>query len=127
MKLAAIGRKNWLFVGSSQAGCGGAVLVLLIASCKANQVESPAWLRDVLPRLFQGRHPGQLLPDPCLTGHRQHRWNIVDRGKKEVDRSKEERCGKAEFLQFARGYYRLCGYRGLREKFPPPARVSNRM
>ena len=32
----AIGRKNWLFVGSERAGHRAAVLTSLIASCKNN-------------------------------------------------------------------------------------------
>jgi len=67
------------------------VLMSLIASCKANKVESWAWLRDVLTRLPQGQHPEQLLPDPWLTRHPQHRCNIVDRRE-------EERHPKAESL-----------------------------
>ena len=34
----AIGRKNWLFVGSERAGHRAAVLTSLIASCKNNLV-----------------------------------------------------------------------------------------
>ena len=39
MKPVAIGRKNWLFVGSPHAGRRAAVLMSLVASCKTNHVE----------------------------------------------------------------------------------------
>ena len=37
MKPVAFGRKNWLFVGSGEAGSRAAVLMSLVASCKLNR------------------------------------------------------------------------------------------
>ena len=48
MKPVAIGRKNWLFVGSPEAGGRAAILMSLIASCKSCEAEPWAWLRDTL-------------------------------------------------------------------------------
>jgi len=39
MRPVAIGRKNWLFVGSKAAGQRAAILMSLIAACKANLVK----------------------------------------------------------------------------------------
>jgi hypothetical protein len=83
MKSVAIGRKNWMFVGSPQAGRRAAVLMSLIASCKCNFVEPWAWLRDVLTQLPLGADPATLLPDVWLPTHPQHRWTIADRRKLE--------------------------------------------
>ena len=47
----ALGRKNWLFVGSQQAGERSAVLLSLIESAKLNGHEPWAYLKDVLTRL----------------------------------------------------------------------------
>gem|GEM_PF-4310815 len=47
MKNVAIGRKAWLFVGSTLAGERAANLMSLIASCKANRVEPWAYRRDI--------------------------------------------------------------------------------
>jgi transposase len=47
----AIGKKNWLFVGDSQAGQWGAILYTLIESCRRHQIDPFAYLRDVLTRL----------------------------------------------------------------------------
>lgn len=83
MKPVAIGRKNWLFVGSPEAGHRSAVLMSLIASCKANDVEPWAWLNDVLTQLPQAASPEALLPDRWLQTHPQHRWTIAQRRRQE--------------------------------------------
>ena len=60
MRPIAIGRKNWLFVGSERAGQLAAVLASLIASCKNNLVEPWAYLKDVFTRLADGPTGEQL-------------------------------------------------------------------
>jgi hypothetical protein len=47
----AIGKKNWLFVGDSQAGQWAAILYTIIESCRHHQIDPFAYLRDVLTRL----------------------------------------------------------------------------
>ena len=47
----AIGRRNWLFLGSDRGGRAAAVHFSLIASCLRNNVEPFAYLRDLLTRL----------------------------------------------------------------------------
>ena len=83
MKPVAIGRKAWLFVGSPVAGHRAAVLMSLIASCKANHVEPWAWLRDVLRKLPAGASLESLLPDVWLQHNPRHRWTIAERRKDE--------------------------------------------
>ena len=83
MKPVAIGRKNWLFVGSPEAGARAAILMSLIASCKASEVEPWAWLNDVLTQIPRGASPDTLLPDVWLQTHPQHRWTIAERRRKE--------------------------------------------
>lgn len=51
VKIPAIGRKNFLFVGSQNGGRGAAVMYSLVSSAKANGVEPFAWLRDLFTRL----------------------------------------------------------------------------
>jgi hypothetical protein len=51
LRPCAIGRKNWLFVGSDNGGRTAAVLFTMIASAKACGADPFAWLRDVLARL----------------------------------------------------------------------------
>jgi transposase len=47
----ALGKKNWLFFGSAEAGQRSAVMYTLIANCRLHGVEPYAYLRDVLERL----------------------------------------------------------------------------
>lgn len=47
----ALGRKNWLFVGSDRGGRAAAVALSLIQTCKLHNVEPFAYLADVLRRL----------------------------------------------------------------------------
>ena len=51
MKRIAIGRKNWLFVGSPQGGRTAAVLLSFTSTCNRLGVEPWAYLQDVLTRL----------------------------------------------------------------------------
>jgi len=90
VKPVAIGRKNWLFVGSEQAGARAARLMSLIASCKDNRVEPWAYLRDLFTQLptlvcVDGdlAELDSLLPDRWLATHPQHRWTIADRRQQE--------------------------------------------
>jgi transposase len=47
----AIGKKNWLFFGSEEAGARSAVMYTLIQNCRLHGVEPYAYLKDVLERL----------------------------------------------------------------------------
>ena len=59
-----VGRKNWLFVGSQQAGERAAVVMSLIESAKLNGHDPWAYLKDVFERLptLKHRDLAQLLP-----------------------------------------------------------------
>ena len=59
-----VGRKNWLFVGSQQAGERAAVVLSLIESAKLNGHDPWAYLKDVFERLptHKQRDLAQLLP-----------------------------------------------------------------
>ena len=59
-----VGRKNWLFVGSQQAGERAAVVLSLIESAKLNGHDPWAYLKDVFARLptLKQRDLAQLLP-----------------------------------------------------------------
>ena len=86
MRPIAIGRKNWLFVGSEQAGHRAAVLTSLIASCKNNLVEPWAYLKDIFNRLATKPSTDQLTqlpPDIWLQQNPSHRWEIAEKRKNE--------------------------------------------
>ena len=67
----AVGRKNWLFVGSRQAGERAAVMLSLIESAKLNGHDPWAYLKDVFERLptLKDRDLELLLP---------HNWRPAD-------------------------------------------------
>jgi transposase len=51
MKPVALGRKNFLFVGSAGGGKSAAIAYTLIQTAKLNGVDPQAWLTDVLGRI----------------------------------------------------------------------------
>ncbi len=57
----AIGRKNWLFVGSEAGGKAAAVLLSLVQSCRATGVNPRDYLEDVMRRLMD--HNSQKLEE----------------------------------------------------------------
>jgi transposase len=65
MKRIAIGRKNWLFVGSPHGGQTAAVLMSFTSTCQRLGVEPWAYLQDVLTRLptTPAEQLDDLLPD----------------------------------------------------------------
>jgi transposase len=60
----AIGKKNWLFFGSEDAGQRSAVMYTLIENCRMHGVEPYTYLKDVLGRLptCTNRDVNQLTP-----------------------------------------------------------------
>src|SRR5439155_58293 len=74
MKRIAIGRKNWLFVGSPQGGHTAAVLLSFTSTCQRLGVEPWAYLHDVLTRL-PATPTGQL--SDLLPDH----WQAAQRAK----------------------------------------------
>jgi hypothetical protein len=65
MKRIAIGRKNWLFVGSANGGRTAAVLFSFTSTCYRLGIEPWAYLQDVLTRLptTPPERLAELLPD----------------------------------------------------------------
>jgi hypothetical protein len=60
----AVGRNNWVFLGSDQGGKTAAVLRSFVASCQRAGLDPYTWFKDVLARI--GDHPitrlAELLP-----------------------------------------------------------------
>jgi transposase len=71
LKLIAPGRKNWLFAGSERGGKTAAVLFTLISSAKRHNLDTWAYLRDVIVRLADLKHGEleKLLPDRWKDSH----------------------------------------------------------
>ena len=62
----AIGRKNWLFLGSEAAGPRAAVLYTILAGAKRHRIEPWGYVRELLLRLHAD--------DPCLEEMLPDRW-----------------------------------------------------
>lgn len=66
----AIGRKNWLFVGSAQAGPRAAVLFTVLAGAKRHRIEPWTYLRELLLRLHDDDlRLDEMLPDKWAAHH----------------------------------------------------------
>jgi transposase len=51
MRGVALGRKNWLHLGSPQAGPKVAAIASIVETCRRLGINVRLYLRDVLPRL----------------------------------------------------------------------------
>jgi transposase len=69
LRVAALGRKNFLFVGTDEAGENLAGLYSLIATCEVNGVNPVAYLADILLRVQT--HPASRI-DELLP----HNWTL---------------------------------------------------
>ena len=66
----AIGRKNWLFLGSEQAGPRAAVLFTILAGAKRHRIEPWTYLRELLLRLHdEDPRLDEMLPDHWAAQH----------------------------------------------------------
>jgi hypothetical protein len=71
----AIGRKNWLFLGSGKAGARAAVICTIIAGAKRHRLEPWAYLHDVILQLSvdaSRQSLERLLPDRWAEKHPEH-------------------------------------------------------
>ncbi|MGA9671744.1 MAG: IS66 family transposase [Terracidiphilus sp.] len=66
----AIGRKNWLFLGSQAAGPRAAVLYTILAGAKRHRIEPWAYVRELLMRLHaDDKCHEDMLPDHWAAQH----------------------------------------------------------
>ncbi len=85
LRCVAVGRKNWMFVGSDRGGRTAAILYSFVATCKVHGIDPFAYLRDVLTRYsaHPARRIAELLPsnwkpaqNPC---YRENSAQLVTR------------------------------------------------
>lgn len=73
LRRVAVGRKNWMFVGSEEGGERTAIIPTIVASAHRHDLDVLAYLRDVLERLARGEdNLEELLPDAWKAKHPQH-------------------------------------------------------
>ena len=96
LRIQAIGRKNWEFLGSVEAGPRAAVLFTILAGAKRHRLEPWAYLRDVLLRLSAGETDLEaLLPDRWGASHPEHVLeHRLDESRRKAARQQEVRKGR---------------------------------
>ena len=93
LRLQAIGRNNWQFLGSAGAGPRAAVLFTILAGAKRHHLEPWAYVRDVLLRLSGGETDLEsLLPDRWAASHPEHVLrHRLDEARRRAARQKARR------------------------------------
>jgi transposase len=94
MKQVAVGRKNWLFVGSVLAGCRMATLLTIVSSALRNDLDVWMYVKDVLDQLLAGSTDyHSLRPDIWKQSHPEAvRTYRVDERRDAADRQRFRRA-----------------------------------
>jgi hypothetical protein len=90
----AIGRKNWLFLGSQQAGPRAAILFTILAGAKRHRIEPWTYLRELLLRLHDDDpRLDEMLPDQWAMRHPEAALNyrLEESRRKAATRSSRRR------------------------------------
>ena len=73
LRLCAIGRKNWMFLGSDEGGETAAICFTILANAKRYQIEPFAYVRALLVALSSDQVDLEsLLPDTWIAAHPEH-------------------------------------------------------
>lgn len=98
MKQVALGRKNWLFLGSVEAGVRAATLLTIISTAVRNDLDVYAYVKDVLDQLLAG-----------CTNYESLRADVWRRSHPEAIRQyrADERRDQADRQRFGRAQRRL--------------------
>jgi transposase len=88
MKQVAVGRKNWLHLGSADAGDHAATLLTLVSTAHRNDLDVYAYLKDALDQLLSGSTDYESLradvwkthhPESVRTYRSEERRDVADR------------------------------------------------
>jgi transposase len=96
MKQVALGRKNWLFIGSVAAGERAADFLTLVSSAVRNDLDVWAYLKDVLDRLLAGDTDyAALRPDAWRQAHPEaiREYRVTER-RDRADRKQLRRAAR---------------------------------
>jgi transposase len=94
----AIGRKNWLFLGSAQAGPRAAILFTILAGAKRHRIEPWTYLRELLLRLHDDDpRLDEMLPDQWAANHPEAvlTYRLEESRRKAATRSTRRRHARA--------------------------------
>jgi len=99
----AIGRKNWMFLGSVEAGPRAAVLCTIIAGAKRHRLEPWAYLNDIILKLSVDTSPElltSLLPDRWAAAHPEHVLNHrLEESRQKAQRRDQRRAERRRSRQ----------------------------
>jgi transposase len=100
MKQVAVGRKNWLFLGSVEAGVRAATIMTIISTALRNDLDVWAYVKDVLDQLLAG-----------CTDYESLRADVWKKSHPEAVRQyrMDERRDQADRQRFHRAQRRLSG------------------
>jgi transposase len=96
MKQVALGRKNWLFIGSVAAGERAADFLTLVSSAVRNDLDVWAYIKDVLDRLLAGETDyAALRPDTWRQAHPEaiRQYRVIER-RDRADRKQYARAAR---------------------------------
>jgi transposase len=98
MKQVALGRKNWLFVGSIAAGERAADFFTLVSSAVRNDLDVWAYVKDVLEKLLAGSKDYEgLRPDVWKESHPEAiRSYRVEERRDRADRKQRRRASRRQ-------------------------------
>jgi transposase len=97
----AIGRKNWLFLGSEAAGPRAAVLCTILAGAKRHRIEPWCYVRDLLLRLHaDDPRLDEMLPDRWAAAHPEAILNHrLDESRAKAARTQARRAHRRAHCQ----------------------------
>jgi len=98
MKQVALGRKNWLFVGSVDAGRRAADFLTLVSSAVRNDLDVWSYIKDVLDHLLAGETDyATLRPDAWAAAHPEkiREYRTAER-RDRTDRKKNRRATRRQ-------------------------------
>jgi transposase len=96
MKQVAVGRKNWLFIGSIAAGRRAANLMTLVSSALRNDLDVWIYIKSLLDALLSGSTDyASLRPDIWAQSHPKHirRYRVEER-RDRADRKQRQRVAR---------------------------------
>jgi transposase len=94
----AIGRKNWLFLGSRPAGPRAAVLFTILTGAKRHRIEPWTYLRELLLRLHgDSSRLDEMLPDKWAANHPESvlTYRLEESRRKAATKSTRRRHARA--------------------------------
>ncbi|MCH8881804.1 MAG: IS66 family transposase [Planctomycetes bacterium] len=98
MKQVALGRKNWLFIGSVAAGARAAGFLTLVSSALRNDLDVWAYIKDVLDRLLAGETDyASMRPDAWRVAHPEaiRQYRVAER-RDRADRKQYRRAARRQ-------------------------------